>query len=95
MTSKLLAENYRQIFCKVIFFYSIFYIIMKLLAMMQGAWLDANLILCLPYVGFIIWGGFLLKRKKYSWIYIITGAIVVGAIRYFEKDLMLFLHYQL
>ncbi|MDT0643521.1 hypothetical protein RM553_11820 [Zunongwangia sp. F363] len=82
------------IISKVIFFYSIFYIIMKLIAIFQGAWADANLILCLPFAALATWGGFCLKRNKFTWVYAIAGAILIGSIRYFEKDLMIFLHNQ-
>lgn len=77
---------------KIIFFYSIFYVVMKILAIFQGAWLIPNLILTLPYLLFAAVGGYMLRTDKYHWAYVAAGIIVITAVRYFEKDWMLALH---
>lgn len=77
---------------KIIFFYSIFYVVMKILAIFQGAWIIPNLILTLPYLLFAGVGGYMLKTNKYHWAYVVAGIIVITAVRYFEKDWMLALH---
>jgi len=92
ITMSKLSQRYLVTISKIIFFYSIFYIVMKLLAIFQGAWLYANLILCIPYLIFTAVGLYILKNDKYHWAYVIAGIIVISAIRYFEKDWMLQLH---
>lgn len=77
---------------KIIFFYSIFYVIMKLIAVMRGAWWEANLILSLPYLVFALIGAYMLKSGKYYWAYVIAGIIVISIVRYFEKEWMMALH---
>lgn len=77
---------------KIIFFYSIFYMIMKLIAVMRGAWWEANLILSLPYLIFTLIGAYMLKTGKYYWAYVIAGIIVISLVRYYEKEWMLALH---
>ncbi|MFD1095406.1 hypothetical protein [Salegentibacter chungangensis] len=77
---------------KIIFFYSIFYVIMKLIAVFKGAWPEPNLILMLPYLLFALIGGYMMKTDKYHWAYVIAGVIVISLVRYFEKDWMVALH---
>lgn len=86
------SQRYLVLISKIIFFYSIFYVIMKTLAIFQGAWLIPNLILTLPYLIFAVVGGIMLKRNSYHWAYVIAGAIVISMIRYYEQEWMLALH---
>lgn len=87
-----LSERYLVTISKIIFFYSIFYIVMKVLAILQGAWLYANLILCIPYLVFTAVGLYIIKKGKFHWAYVIAGIIVISVIRYFEEEWMYQLH---
>ncbi|WP_242670081.1 hypothetical protein [Gramella sp. KN1008] len=86
------SQRYLVLISKIIFFYSIFYVVMKILAIFQGAWLIPNLILSLPYAIFAVIGGFMVKRNSYHWAYVIAGAIVISVIRYYEQEWMVHLH---
>ncbi|MDX1543387.1 MAG: hypothetical protein R3214_05505 [Christiangramia sp.] len=86
------SQRYLVLISKIIFFYSIFYVVMKVLAIFQGAWLIPNLILGIPYVIFAVVGGIMVKRDSYHWAYVIAGAIVISVIRYYEQDWMVQLH---
>ncbi len=86
------SQRYLVLISKIIFFYSIFYVIMKLIAMFQGAWVIPNLILSLPYLVFAVVGGFMVKRNSYHWAYVIAGAILISIVRYYEQEWMLQLH---
>ena len=86
------SKRYLVLISKIIFFYSIFYVIMKLIAMFQGAWVIPNLILSLPYLVFAVVGGFMVKRNSYHWAYVIAGAILISIVRYYEQEWMLQLH---
>ncbi|WP_240472139.1 hypothetical protein [Christiangramia echinicola] len=86
------SQRYLVLISKIIFFYSIFYVIMKILAIFQGAWMIPNLILSIPYLVFAIVGGIMVKRNSYHWAYVIAGAILISVVRYYEKEWMIQLH---
>lgn len=86
------SHRYLVLISKIIFFYSLFYVIMKILAMFQGAWVIPNLILSLPYLVFAIVGGLMVKRNSYHWAYVIAGAILISVVRYYEQQWMVQLH---
>lgn len=86
------SERYLVLISKIIFFYSVFYVIMKIIAVFGGAWLKPNLILSLPYLAFAVVGGIMVKRNSYHWAYVIAGVILISIVRYYEQDWMLQLH---
>jgi len=78
---------------KVILFYSVFYIVMKVFAVLfENVWVFPNLILTVPFLIFAIIGGMMLKRNHYSWIYAIAGILVISLIRYYEAEWVVNLH---
>ncbi len=80
-------NHLKTLISKIIFFYSIFYIVMKLIAVIfQGARAVPHLILTIPYLVFAPVGVIMLKGNSFSWIYVITGVIVISVIRYFEAE---------
>ena len=86
------SQRYLVIISKIIFFYSIFYVVMKVAAIFQGAWVIPNLILAVPYLIFAIVGGIMLKRNSYHWAYVIAGVILISVVRYYEMEWMVKLH---
>lgn len=86
-------RNLKILIGKIILFYSVFYIIMKLIAVIfQGAWAIPNLILTIPYLIFSIIGGMMLKRNNFTWAYVIAGVIVISVVRYFEAEWLVEMH---
>ncbi len=78
---------------KIILFYSVFYIVMKVFAVLfENVWVLPNLILALPFLIIAILGGMMLKRNNYSWIYVISGILVISLIRYYEAEWVVNLH---
>ena len=78
---------------KVILFYSVFYIVMKVFAVLfENVWVLPNFILALPFIIFAILGGMMLKRNNYSWVYVIAGILVIGLIRFYEAEWVVNLH---
>jgi len=78
---------------KVILFYSVFYIVMKVFAVLfENVWVLPNLILAIPFLIFAIIGWMMLKRNNYSWIYAIAGILVISLIRYYEAEWVVTLH---
>lgn len=92
MSAPFTSASNRNMLSKIIVIYALFYIVMKLVAIFQEAWLWVNLILCLPFVLLALWGGILIKRNATSWFYVIIAVLVVSVIRYYEADWMIWLH---
>lgn len=85
--------NFKVIISKIIVFYSVFYVVMKLIAILfEDAWALPNLILALPFLLFALIGGLLMKKETYSWLYVIAGVLVISAIRYYETQWVVSLH---
>jgi len=81
--------NIKALISKIILFYSVFYVIMKLIAILfQGVWPIPNLLFTIPYIIFAAIGWRMMKSEKFSWIYVIAGVIVISVIRYYEMDWM-------
>lgn len=86
-------RNFKALISKIILFYSFFYVIMKLIAILfQGAWPIPNLILAIPYIIFAAIGWRMLKTNQYSWIYVVAGIIVISVVRYYEMQWQVQLH---
>lgn len=75
-----------EITTKIILIYSLFYTGLKLIAVFRGAWLEANLILASPFVFLAVWGGIILRKKRFSWFYAVAGILIVALTRFYEKD---------
>lgn len=83
------TRNLKALISKIILFYSIFYVIMKLIAVIfQNAWPAPNLILAIPYIIFAVIGWIMLKKETFSWFYVIAGILVISLIRYYETEWM-------
>lgn len=77
-------ERTKATICKILFFYSVFFIVMKIMAVFNGYPLKASLVLSLPFLVLALWGLFQVKKNSYSWLYLILGILIVSAIRYYE-----------
>ena len=56
-------ERTKATLCKIIFFYSIFYVVMKVIAAFKGLWVIPNLVLTLPYLIFAAIGFWMTKTR--------------------------------
>lgn len=84
-----MRSSYLVLISKIIFFYSLFYVVMKIIAAAGGHFPKANLILSLPYLIFAGFGGYMVKTGKYHWAYVIAGVILISLVRYFEQQWMI------
>lgn len=82
------------ILTKIILFYSIFYIIMKTIAIFGGAWLVPNLLLMIPFLILGIISGFQVKRENYSWWFVGIGATVIILTRIYETEFAVWVQQQ-
>lgn len=80
---------------KITIIYAAFYFIMKIYAIVNGAWILPNLIVSLPivFIGFLAW--WQLKQNKTSWWFIAISIIVVSTVRYYEQGWVYFLNQNL
>jgi len=83
------TDRYLVLISKIIFFYSVFFVVMKVIAVFQGAGVIPNLILAVPYLIFGVVGGYMVKFHKYHWAYVIAGVLLISALRYYEVEWML------
>lgn len=80
-----------SIITKIILFYSIFYVGMKLFIILQGAWLIPNLVLCVPFIVFAVVSGIMVKNAQYSWPFNVFAIIVTIAVRIYETRLTMWI----
>lgn len=77
----------KALLSKIIMFYSVFYVVMKIIAVVfREAWPIPNLLMAVPYLIFAVVGWIMFKKDRYSWIYVIAGIIVISIIRYYEME---------
>jgi len=81
-------ERTKATICKVIFFYSVFYVVMKVIAAFKGMAVVPNLLLSLPYLIFAVIGLWMTKNQKFSWWYVILGVFLISSMRFYELSLM-------
>uniref|UniRef100_UPI00404AEFC7 hypothetical protein n=1 Tax=Flavobacterium sp. TaxID=239 RepID=UPI00404AEFC7 len=77
---------------KIVAFYCFFFVLIKSIAIVRGAWLLPNIIVTLPLIIMGIWSAYTSYFQKYNWFTAVTGAIVIVAMRYFESGLVFYLH---
>ncbi|NJY63311.1 hypothetical protein HC174_11145 [Salinimicrobium sp. CDJ15-81-2] len=82
------------ILTKIILFYSIFYIIMKTIAIFGGAWFVPNLLLMIPFLILGIISGIQVKRENYSWWFVGIGAAVIILTRIYETEFSVWVQQQ-
>jgi hypothetical protein len=76
---------------KIVSVYSFFFVLLKCIAIIRGAWVIPNIILAIPFVIVGILTAYTVIYKKYSWIITIITVALIVAVRYFEYDLVYFL----
>ncbi len=84
------------ILTKIILFYSIFYVFMKLVVVLFGeAWPVPNLLLSLPYVILALISWWQIKQEKFSWLFVFIGAAVIILTRVYEREFAVWMQQQL
>ena len=77
---------------KIIAFYCFFFVLIKSIAIVRGAWLLPNVIVTIPIILMGIWCAYTSYFQKYNWIAAGTGAALVIALRYFESGIVFYLN---
>ncbi|WP_340199252.1 hypothetical protein [Ascidiimonas sp. W6] len=80
------------IITKIVAFYCLFYIGVKLYGIYTGMWFLPNLIIVGILSVFGIAGWLIIRSKKYNWPFAIIGAIVIVLLRIYEIRLINYLY---
>ncbi|GHA39608.1 hypothetical protein GCM10007103_21220 [Salinimicrobium marinum] len=74
------------IITKIILFYSIFFVGLKLFVILSGGWPIPNLVLALPFLILAVVSGIMVKKENYSWFFVAVGAAVIILMRIYETQ---------
>lgn len=85
------SDKNLSVITKIILFYSIFFVGIKLFVILQGAWLIPNLVLCVPFIVFTIVAGIMVKNAQYSWPFTVFAIFVTIAVRIYETQLTMWI----
>lgn len=80
------------ILTKIILFYSIFFVGMKIFIVLKGAWIIPNLMVAVPFLILAVISGLMVRNEKYSWFFVAVGAAVIILTRVYELRLVQWLH---
>jgi hypothetical protein len=86
------SERNKLIITKIIVIYSGFFLLLKLSAIFQGGWVVANLLVALPILLLGLLGYYFLKTDSPNWYYALGSIIAVSAMRFYEQDLIVWIH---
>jgi len=86
------SERNKLIITKIIVIYSGFFLLLKLSAIFQGGWVVANLLVALPILLLGLLGYYFLKTDSANWYYALGSIIAVSAMRFYEQDLIVWIH---
>ena len=89
-----MSERNLIIITKIILFYSIFFVGLKIFVISGGGWLVPNLLLALPFALLAILGGIIVKKGTFSWFFVAVGAAVIILMRIYETRLLYWLQQQ-
>ncbi len=82
------------IITKIILFYSIFFVGLKLFVVFSGGWPIPNLLIALPFFILAIISGIMVKKENYSWFFVAVGAAVIILMRIYETQWVYWLQQQ-
>ncbi|WP_019038941.1 hypothetical protein [Psychroflexus tropicus] len=86
------SERNKLIITKIIVIYSGFFLLLKLSAILQGGWVAANLLIASPIILLGLLGYYFLKTDKVNWAYALGSIVVISAMRFYEQDLIVWIH---
>lgn len=76
---------------KIVSVYCFFYVLLKSVAIIRGAWVTPSIILAAPFMIMGILTAYTVLYKKYSWVVTIVTAVLIIAVRYYEFDWVYYL----
>ena len=76
------------ILTKIILFYSLFYILIRVISIFDHDLLVPYLMLIFPFLILAVMSGWQIMKKKFSWLFVLIGAAIIILIRIYEKELV-------
>ena len=83
-------ERTKLIVGRIIYFYSIFYVLIRLFSGFQNDAFPPHFFISLPFIVLAAVGFKFEKNKNYPWIYVGIGLVLISAIRFYEQELFLY-----
>jgi len=90
----LFFNKYLVSLTKIVSVYSFFFVVLKSIAIIRGAWMIPNLILAIPFMIMGILTAYTVLYKKYSWVITLLAVVLIIAVRYYEYDWVYFLQHK-
>lgn len=87
----LVFNKYLVSLTKIVSVYCFFFVLLKSLAIIRGAWMIPNLIIAIPFILMGILTAYTVLYKKYSWAITILTVVLIIATRYYESGWVHFL----
>jgi hypothetical protein len=87
----LVFNKYLVSLTKIVSVYCFFFVLLKSIAIIRGAWMIPNLIIAIPFILMGILTAYTVLYKKYSWVITILAVLLIIATRYFEFEWVHFL----
>lgn len=84
-------ERTKLIVGRIIYFYSIFYVLIRLFSGFQDEVFLPHLLIAIPFMILVGIGFVFEKKKDYSWIYVIIGIVLISLLRFYEQEIYLYL----
>lgn len=82
----LVFNKYLVSLTKIASVYCFFFVLLKSVAIIRGAWMIPNLILALPFIVMGILTAYTVVAKKYSWVATILAILLILITRFYEQD---------
>ena len=76
---------------KIVSVYCFFFVLLKSIAIVRGAWMIPNIVMAIPFMIMGIWTAYTVIYKKYSWIIAVLVVVLIILTRYYEYDWVYFL----
>ena len=76
---------------KIVSVYCFFYVLLKSVAIIRGAWVTPSIILAVPFMIMGILTAYTVLYKKYSWVITMLSVALIIIVRYYEFDWVYYL----
>lgn len=78
---------------KIVSVYCFFFVLLKSIAIIRGAWMIPSLILAVPFMIMGVLTAYTVLYKKYSWVVTIITVVLIITVRYYEFEWVNYLQY--
>lgn len=76
---------------KIVAIYSFFFVVMKIISVLLGKPMAANLMTTIPFLIIGFWSAYCVFAEKFNWIITIIFVLIIIVFRIYEFDVLLYL----